>query len=164
MLNHDPQMFGPAATPAKRDGISCPGKLRPRLTARGAAAVEMALVLPLVLLLTFAAVDFGRVVHAFLVVSNAARCGAEYGSMHEFTAYTRPSWESQIRSAMEDEMHGLKGFSATNLQSTYTTTTDSDGLFQLQIKASYPFATIVNWPGVPANVLLSHQVEMRQIR
>jgi Flp pilus assembly protein TadG len=138
--------------------------ITPRRAAVGAAAVEMAFVLPLVLLLTFAAIDFGRIVHANLVVSNAARCGAEYGAMHEFTSYTRPSWEAQIRSAIEDEMAGLQGFSATNLQSTYTTTTDSDGLFQLKVRASYPFTTIINWPGVPAQVQLSHEIEMRQIR
>ena len=41
-------------------------------------------------------------------------------------------------------MNGLRGFSAPDLQSTYTTTTDSDGLFQLKVKVSYPFTTIVN--------------------
>jgi Flp pilus assembly protein TadG len=152
--------------PALRDGEP-PASRRncePRLPRRGAAAVEMALVLPLILLLAFAVADFGRVVHAYLVVSNAARCGAEYGSMHEFTVYTRSSWEAQIRSVMEGEMSGLQGFSATNLQSTYTTTTDSDGLFQVRVGATYPFTTIVSWPGIPAQVLLSHQVEMRQVR
>ncbi len=136
----------------------------PRPRASGAAAVELAVVLPMVLLLTFAAVDLGRVVHAYLAVSNAARAGAGYGSMHEFTAYTRPSWESQIRSTIEDEMQGLHGFSAANLQSTYTTTTDSDGLFQVQVTVSYPFSTVIAWPGVPSQISLSHKVEMRQIR
>jgi Flp pilus assembly protein TadG len=135
-----------------------------RRRAQGAAAVEMAIVLPFVLLLTFAAIDFGRVVHAYLVVSNAARCGAEYGAMHEFTPYTRSSWESQIRSAMVDEMSGWKGFSSADLSSSYVTTIDSDGLFQLKVKASYPFTTIIGWPGVPSQLQLSHEVEMRQMR
>lgn len=142
----------------------CSARNAPRRAACGAAAVEMAVVLPMVLLLTFAAVDLGRVVHAYLAVSNAARAGAGYGSMHEFTDYTRPSWESQIRSTIEDEMQGLNGFSAANLQSTYTTTTDSDGLFQVKVKVSYPFSTVIAWPGVPSQVSLSHEVEMRQIR
>jgi Flp pilus assembly protein TadG len=145
-------------------GFPCHRSRRPRPQPRGVAAVEFALILPLVLLLTLACVDLGRVVHAYLVVSNAARCGAQYGSMHEFTNYTRPSWESQIRTAIEGEMNGLRGFSSSNLQSTYTTTTDSDGLFQLVVKVNYPFNTIVTWPGVPSQLVLSHQVEMRQIR
>src|SRR5258708_3931374 len=127
MLDQNPPLRGWAASlrdcepPASR--LNC----QLRLPRRGTAAVEMALVLPLILLLAFAVADFGRVVHAYLVVSNAARCGAEYGSMHEFTAYTRSSWQAQIRSVIEGEMSGLQGFSATNLQSTCTTTTDGDG-------------------------------------
>lgn len=135
-----------------------------RPAARGLAAVETAIVLPVVLLLTFAAVDFGRIVHAYIAVSNAARCGATNGSMHEFTASTRSTWESRIRSAMEDEMAGLPGFAAANLQSEVSTTTDGDGLFEVTVRASYPFNTIVKWPGLPASATLSHAVVMRQIR
>jgi Flp pilus assembly protein TadG len=131
---------------------------------RGVAAVEFAIVLPLILTLTFAAVDFGRVMHAYLVVSNAARCGAEYGSMHGFTAYSQASWQTQVLAAAATEMQNLPGYSAANSQTTCTTTTDSDGLFQVTVTASYPFTTVVSWPGVPAAVQLSHQVVMRQIR
>lgn len=131
---------------------------------RGLAAVETALVLPVVLLITFAAVDFGRVIHAYLAVSNAARCGAMYGSMHEFTSNNLTSWKSQIRSTMDDEMSGLQAYSAANLQAAISTTTDSSGLFVVTVRASYPFATIVNWPGVPSQITLSHAVTMREIR
>jgi Flp pilus assembly protein TadG len=161
MIDHEAQSRWRA--PTSTAGRSTAG-FRRRSRRCGAAAVEMALVLPLVLLLTFAAVDFGRVVNAYLVVSNAARCGAEYGSMHEFTAYTQSTWQAQVQSAMTAEMQGLQGYSAANLQSTITSTTDGNGLFVLSVTASYPFTTIVNWPGIPAQVQLSHQVTMRQIR
>src|SRR6188768_3871857 len=77
---------------------------------RGAAALELALILPLVLLLACASADFGRVIHAHLAVSNAARCGAEYGSMHGYTDYTRASWEEKVRRAIEEELEGLTLF------------------------------------------------------
>jgi Flp pilus assembly protein TadG len=131
---------------------------------RGAATVEMALVLPLILLFAFACVDFGRVVHAYVVVSNAARCGAEHGSMHKFTTYTHPFWESQVRQAVEKEMQGLAGFTADELQTTLTTFTDADGLFRLDVEVQYPFQTVVRWPGVPSQITLNHRVAMRQIR
>ena len=131
---------------------------------RGAAAVEFAIVLPLLLTLTFAAVDFGRVIHAYLIVSNAARCGAEYGSLHGFTSYSQASWQAQVLAAATAEMQNLPGYSAANCQTACTTTTDSDGLFQVTVTASYPFTTVVSWPGVPSAVQLSHQVVMRQIR
>ena len=135
-----------------------------RKRTRGVAAVEFAIVLPLILTLTFAAVDFGRVMHAYLVVSNAARCGAEYGSMHGFTAYSQASWQTQVLAAAATEMQNVPGYSAANSQTTCTTTTDSDGLFQVTVTASYPFTTVVNWPGIPSAVQLNHQVVMRQIR
>lgn len=43
---------------------------------RGAAAVEMALVLPLLLLIVFGIIDFGRMLNAQIAVTEAARQGA----------------------------------------------------------------------------------------
>lgn len=43
---------------------------------KGAAAVEMALVLPLLLLLVFGIIDFGRMLNAQITVTEAAREGA----------------------------------------------------------------------------------------
>lgn len=43
---------------------------------RGAAAVEMALLLPLLLLLVFGIIDFGRMLNAQITVTEAAREGA----------------------------------------------------------------------------------------
>jgi Flp pilus assembly protein TadG len=134
------------------------------VTRAGVAAVELAVVLPLILLFVFACADFGRVMYAYLTVSNAARCGAEYGAMHEFTPYTRSSWESQVQLAVQEEMQQLPGFAAGNLQVTLTTTTDQDGMFQLMVEVNYPFQTIVNWPGVPSQVPLDRKILMRQIR
>jgi Flp pilus assembly protein TadG len=89
----------------------------------------MAIVLPLVLLLACACVDFGRVIQAYLAVSNAARSGAEYGAMHGFTPYTRSAWETQIRRAIEDELQSLPGFSAANIEETLTTDTEPTDCF-----------------------------------
>ncbi|MFZ5626308.1 MAG: TadE/TadG family type IV pilus assembly protein [Bacillota bacterium] len=43
---------------------------------RGQALVEMALVLPLLLMLLFGIIEFGRIFHAYLTVNNGAREGA----------------------------------------------------------------------------------------
>jgi hypothetical protein len=48
---------------------------------RGAAAVETAIVLPLLLLLIFGLVDFGRMLNAQIVVTEAAREGARAGAL-----------------------------------------------------------------------------------
>lgn len=49
----------------------------------GQAMVEMALVLPVLLLLLFGTIEFGRVLHDFLVVTQAAREGARSMAVNE---------------------------------------------------------------------------------
>lgn len=48
---------------------------------KGQAMVEMALVLPLLLLLVFGIIEFGRIFNAYLVVNNASREGARYAAV-----------------------------------------------------------------------------------
>ncbi|MCR4441597.1 MAG: pilus assembly protein [Peptococcaceae bacterium] len=48
---------------------------------RGQAAVEFALVIPVLLLLLFGIVEFGRIFGASLIVAHSAREGARLGSM-----------------------------------------------------------------------------------
>jgi len=147
--------------PSRRSGNACCRKQQ----ARGAATLELVLLLPLILLFGFASADFGRIVHAYLAVANAARTGAEYGSMHGFSSYTQPFWESSVRQAVQDEMQGLSGFDAANLQTEIPApTTDSDGFYRVRVQVTYPFQTIVSWPGLTRTTQLHHEVEMRQIR
>ena len=49
---------------------------------RGAAAVEFALILPILLLLVLGLVEFGRVFNGQVSLSNAAREGARYMAIH----------------------------------------------------------------------------------
>lgn len=48
---------------------------------RGAAAVEFALVLPLLLLLVFGVIDFGRLLHAQVTLTQAAREGGRLAAL-----------------------------------------------------------------------------------
>jgi Flp pilus assembly protein TadG len=48
---------------------------------KGAAVVEFALVVPILLLLVIGILEFGRVLHTYLVVVNAAREGARYAAV-----------------------------------------------------------------------------------
>ena len=84
--------------------------------------------------------------------------------MHGFTTYTQSSWQAQVQAAASAEMQTLPRFDAANLQTSCATTTDSDGLYQISVTVSYPFTTVVNWPGLPSAVQLNRQVVMPQIR
>lgn len=61
-----------AATARSRQGIA---------RDRGAAAVEMALVLPLIVFLVFGIIDFGRMFNAQITLTEAAREGARATSL-----------------------------------------------------------------------------------
>jgi len=50
-----------------------------RRSKRGQSLVEIALILPILLIILFGILEFGRVFHSYLVITHAAREGARYG-------------------------------------------------------------------------------------
>jgi hypothetical protein len=124
---------------------------RNNATRAGAAAVEFAVVLPVLITLFLGGIDFGR-------------SGAFYASMHNHTEYTRTFWEEQIRAAVIEEMQNLSGFKSDDLGVEISSTVDSQGLFRVGVEVSYPFTTATDWPMLPRNVMLRNRVVMRQIR
>ncbi|MCF8010968.1 MAG: pilus assembly protein [Clostridiales bacterium] len=50
-----------------------------RKSRRGQALVELALVIPILILILFGIMEFGRVFHSYLVITHAAREGARNG-------------------------------------------------------------------------------------
>jgi len=72
-------MRGPrsARSPDRGPIIGAGGR---RSTDRGAAAIEMALVLPLLMLVIFGIIDFGRLLNKQILLTEAARDGARVAS------------------------------------------------------------------------------------
>ncbi|MCG1011539.1 pilus assembly protein [Tepidanaerobacter sp. GT38] len=50
-------------------------------TERGQTLVELALVLPIIILILFGTLEFGRIFHSYIVITNAAREGARLGAL-----------------------------------------------------------------------------------
>jgi Flp pilus assembly protein TadG len=130
--------------------------------------MEFALILPLLVTLVLAATDFGRFASAHIAVTNAARAGAAYGMVNNYTTSTLAAWQAGIVQAARDEISPQVGaVNAANLTVTITTSTDN-GLQRVQVTASYPFTTVVNWQwtglGLPSSLTLQQKVEMRLIR
>lgn len=61
---------------------------------RGQALVELALVLPLLILMIMGIMEFGRIYHSYLLITNAAREGARLGVVGET--------DSEIRTRVKD--------------------------------------------------------------
>ena len=88
------------------------------LKERGAAAVEMAIVLPLLLLVIGGLVDFGRAFYLNAVITNASREGARMVAMNYSTATANTRVDAAATSAM------LGGLTKTV---TYTTCPNAAG-------------------------------------
>jgi Flp pilus assembly protein TadG len=62
-----------------------------RRNQRGQAVIEMALTLPLLLVVVFGIIDFGFMFQRYEVVTNAAREGARLGILPDYTAIAGPN-------------------------------------------------------------------------
>jgi Flp pilus assembly protein TadG len=100
---------------------------------RGQGLVEFALVIPILLLIVIAILDFGRAIYAYSVVSNCAREGARYGVVWQYDE-DKTDIVTDITDVVEDRAVGLD---RTQLSVTVTTTTDT-----VQVLVSYNFKLI----------------------
>lgn len=57
----------------------------------GVAAVEMAIILPLLMVILFGIINFGTVFYNYIVLTNAAREGARWGSINTVATAPNPS-------------------------------------------------------------------------
>lgn len=130
----------------------------------GIAATEFAVALPILMLLALAWADFGRVMHHYQIVSNAARTGAEAGAMHKVTSFTRTAWEADVRAAVLEELANLPDFNEASLDYELTTTVDAHDLTTVQLEIVYPFQSAVAWPLLPQIVELRALAKIRQFR
>ena len=118
----------------------------------GAAAVELALLLPLLAVLFVMAVDYARVFYFTMTVTNCARSGALYGSQNPTTANDQTG------------ISATAGMDAGNLDSQHlqvTSSTDSStSPTYVVVTVTYPFSTISNFPGVIRTTSISRSVRM----
>jgi Flp pilus assembly protein TadG len=121
---------------------------------RGSAAVELALVLPVLGLLLLITVDFARLYYHYSIVTNCARNGALYGS--DPTSASASPYANLSAAALAD---------ASNLtpQPTVSSTngTDTSSNPYVEVTVTYPFTTISNYPGLSNPINLTRTVRMR---
>jgi Flp pilus assembly protein TadG len=143
--------------------ISCTRIASPRR--RGAAIIEFAIVLPVLVTIVLGCVDFGRFAYTEIDVTNAARVGAEFASLHPYTTNTLTQWRTNIHTLVENELKNVYNYN-TNLLTlpNPVVTTDADGQRRVQVQVTYPFSTLVSWPFIPSQVNIQRTTQMRIIR
>lgn len=133
-------------------------------TRRGAAALEFAIVLPILLTILLGATDFGRFSHSRIAIINAARCGAAYASLNPYDSNTGEAWKAGVHKAVMDELGETTAFEPAELTITTHVVADGGGLNRVSVQVSYPFEMLIDWPLLPPTLNLSDTVVMRAIR
>ncbi len=100
-------------------------KLLDRARERGAAAVEFALVLPILVMIMMGIIDFGMVTNAQAIVANAARDGARAASMG---ATASNSCKASVKAATTLIGFSDTGDCATSVPSVAVTCLDTAGV------------------------------------
>jgi Flp pilus assembly protein TadG len=126
------------------------GTVQPR---RGAAVVELALVLPLLIFLFLVVVDYCRIYYFSQIVENCARNGALY-------AGDPYSAQHQVYADVTAAAKADAGSYASDVTVTTAYSTDTSGS-QVSVTVTYPFSTLTSYPGIPKNVTLTRTVQTR---
>jgi Flp pilus assembly protein TadG len=110
---------------------------------KGAALIEVALTLPLLLLVSVGIFEFGRAYQTWQVLTNAAREGARMAVLPDSTD---DAVEDRARSYMESGQ--LPGYDDADIEITHDNDIDTGGTAATasQVTISYPFSFIVLQP------------------
>jgi len=125
-----------------------------RGSARGQSLVEFALLLPVLLLILLGVFDLGRVYNSYIVITNAARDGAYYGSMHSTDT-------TGIVQRVITEAQG----SGVNLTSSNVTVSTSGGVGNpLQVTVQLDFSMLSTFLLGRPTIHLTSRTEMVIVR
>jgi Flp pilus assembly protein TadG len=125
---------------------------------RGSATVEMAIVLPLLLLLVFGVAEFGIALYRQEVLTNASREGARAG----IVVSTPPITTAQIQNAVTNYLTSA----GWNAALATVTATGAGGAFGTNVTVTVTYDTSFSVlgglvPGIPATKTLTAQTVMR---
>jgi Flp pilus assembly protein TadG len=107
----------------------------------GVAAVEMAMVLPFLMFTFMATVDFARAFYCSVVVTGCARNGAAYARLSKYDPAS--PYASLEAAALADA-----GDMTPKPTVTSATGVDAGGNSYADVTVSYPFKTMISWPGI----------------
>lgn len=131
---------------------------------RGTAALELAFILPVLIVLVLVSVDLGRGTQYDVVLSNAAREGAAYGATHRETVRTHDAWEAEIRRRVQGEAAYLPEFDSDQLDVAVEIIAQTDGSRRIEVEAAYPFEMILDVPAYSRTIVLRRRAAMQEYR
>jgi Flp pilus assembly protein TadG len=138
---------------------------------RGQSLVELALILPVLILLLLVALDFARMFNMSMAVTDAARAGAQWGAQTRANAANTLGMEQAACNSMADFpcTPGTNTTATSFCQCAGSTAiiscTNPGGCLNVQnfvtVTANATFSTVVAYPGLPSSVPLNASVTMQ---
>ncbi len=135
---------------------------------RGTATVELALILPLLILLVLGTTDLGRLFYDAVGVANAARAGLSYGALDE----SKSKDTSTITQVASNDVLLIDGVTInvsricecadTSVVDCETGTCDEGSpRLYVRVQAEKTFNTVLSYPGIPNSVPITRNADMR---
>jgi Flp pilus assembly protein TadG len=131
----------------------------------GSAALEMAITMPVLVLVLLGTADFGRVFYDAIALESAARCGAQFAVV---TSANHDDLTGMEQAALND-LQNLNGATARAIKvcrcswgaETDCSTNCSSKRMYVRVTVEKTFNTIVPYPGIPSSTVLRASSTMR---
>jgi Flp pilus assembly protein TadG len=132
----------------------------------GSSLIEMALVMPVLLLLLVGAVDFGRAYYVAIEVNSAAHSAALYGSQNPTDTIGMVNAANldvtDVPSLVTTPTSSCECYDGSTCgTSTSSPCADGNAVYKVQVKTAATYIPILSYPGIPSSIPLSSQVTMR---
>jgi len=135
----------------------------------GQSLVEIALVLPVLLLLLVGIIEIGRFSYYSILVANAARAGAQYGAQDVTTAFDTNGIKTAARK--DGQVAGINlrvnpivqqcGCSPAALGACPAAGGCANPVMYVEVTASETVPSLFTYPGIPRNIALTSTVKMQ---
>jgi Flp pilus assembly protein TadG len=155
----------------------------------GQALVELAIMLPVLLLLALGVIELGRYAYIGILVGNAARAGAAYGAQSHAQATCAAPFPCGIQTAANNDFQSNgQPVSKLTVDATFSCGCDSGGTINpppsgtnaycfvvgatscaggghfvevVSVTAHGTFDGLFNYPGIPSSITISRLAQMR---
>lgn len=134
---------------------------------RGQALAELAIVVPMVVILLGGIIDFGTFARSDILLANAARAGVQYGAQNPVTAADDAGMEAAATS-------DGAGLGASAVASSFCTCADgtastcqpadcssSHRLSYVQVAVTATFSPLFGYPGAPGSIAVTQTATMQ---
>jgi Flp pilus assembly protein TadG len=148
---------------------------------RGQAMLEVALLLPVLLILALGVIELGRYMYIGILVGNAARAGAAYGAQSLPLSVDTTGIQTAADNDFQNNGQNVASLSVTNsvacgcdsngtvaTAGCSTSTNPTAGkcasghwVVMESVTASGTFASLFNYPGIPPSLIISRTATLR---